>query len=281
MNRLIAMLEIKQIESLEQLSQLKAQYFALSTTALDSMWHFGFVPMANHFGFYEQSLLVGYCCINSDGYMLQFYLSPKAEAQAKELFTLIAQDNSPVIGTIKGAFVSTAEPAYLSLCLDNSTAFEVNALMYQLSTAVVSSIMKDSASSITMTLAEQSQLSDFVEFAVASFGAPEQWLNGYYSNLIQRQELLGYWQDGKLLASGECRLFDEHQAEYADLGLIVAESERGKGIATQVLLNLIDRASHKGLTAMCSTESSNLGAQKAINRAGMISSHRIVQFEFV
>jgi hypothetical protein len=63
------MLEIKPIESLEQLSQLKAQYFALSTTA-----------------------------------------------------------------------------------------FEVNALIYQLSTAVANSIKKDPASSITMTLADQSQL---------------------------------------------------------------------------------------------------------------------------
>lgn len=275
------MLEIKPIESLEQLSQLKAQYFSLSTTALDSMWHFGFVPMANHFGFYENDLLVGYCCINSDGYMLQFYLSPKAEVQAKELFTLIAQDNSPVIGTIKGAFVSTAEPAYLSLCLENSSGFEVNALMYQQAESAANSIKKEHINNIAMTLAEQSQLNDFVGFAVASIGAPEQWLNGYYGNLIQRQELLGYWQDGKLLASGECRLFDEYQTEYADLGMIVAESERGKGIATQVLLNLIDRASNKGLIAMCSTESNNLGAQKAINRAGMISSHRIVQFEFV
>ncbi|MEZ9417968.1 GNAT family N-acetyltransferase, partial [Vibrio sp. 10N.286.49.E1] len=34
------------------------------------------------------------------------------------------------------------------------------------------------------------------------------------------------------------------------------------------------------LEAMCSTESSNIGAQKAITRAGLSSKHRILQFDF-
>lgn len=274
------MLNIKLLESLEILQDLKTQYFYSSTVALDGMWHFGFVPMARHFGFYENSELVGYCCINTDGYMLQFYLSPKAKAQSNELFTLIAQNNSKVIGTdektIKGAFVSTAEPEYLSLCLDNSASFKVNGLMYQQEAHAEKSIK----TTFEMTVAKQDQLSTFVEFAIASIGAPKEWLTGYFSNLIQRQELLGYWQESKLLASGECRLFDEHQTEYADLGMIVAKSERGKGIATQVLLCLIQRANDKGLKAICSTERDNIGAQKSIQRAGMVSFHRIIQFEF-
>lgn len=276
------MLEIKPIESLASFNELKSDYFKLSTAALDGMWHFGFVPMAKHFGFYEARELVGFCCMNSDGYMLQFYLSPAAKSQARELFTLIAQRNSKVIGIeesqVKGAFVSTAEPEYLSLCLDNSSSFKVNALMYQ---EGLSHKGGEQVPNIDMAVAIEEQLTDFVDFAVASIGAPAEWLTGYFSRLIQRQELLGYWQGGKLLASGECRLFDEHQTQYADLGMIVGESQRGKGIATQVLLNLIQRAKGKGLTVICSTEVSNLGAQKAIQRAGMVSSNRIVQFEFV
>ncbi|MEH6452280.1 MAG: hypothetical protein V7782_04480 [Psychromonas sp.] len=36
------MLEIKKIESLQLLNDLKSQYFALATAPLDGMWHFGF-----------------------------------------------------------------------------------------------------------------------------------------------------------------------------------------------------------------------------------------------
>lgn len=270
------MLEIKKIESLDEVVELKKQYFAISTAPLDGMWHFGFVPMSDHFGFYEKNNLIGYCSINGEGYMLQFYLSPTAKTQAIELFTLIVQQNIGEIDEIKGAFVSTAETNYLSLCLDNSSSFKVNSLMYQKDTTRNINIKEP----LEMQLAEQNQLELFVKFANTNIGAPEEWLSGYFNNLIQRKELWGYWNDSELLASGECRFFDEHQTEYADLGMIVAESQRGKGIATRVLQNLSSKAIEKGLLPICSTESDNIGAQKAIARAGLVSSNRIIQFEF-
>lgn len=270
------MLEIKPIESLEEISHLKQAYFAQATAPLDGMWHFGFAPMSAYFGFYEQETLVGFCCINGEGYLLQFYLATNAKTDAKELFTLIAEQNSTVIGDVKGAFVSTAEPQYLSLCLDNSSTSKVNALMYQ----QLKCSTENKEDEFELKLAEPEQLSTFVEFAATNIGAPEQWLTGYYGNLVNRKELFGYWHEGELLATGECRLFDEHQTKYADLGMIVAQSQRGKGIATQVLQFLVASANERGLTPICSTESSNLGAQKAIKRAGLVAQNRIVQIEF-
>ena len=112
------MLEIRKIESLSDLSELKKKYFELSTAALDGMWHFGFVPMSSHFGFYD------------DAYMLQFYLLPICKLQEAELFKTLVNGGNSIVGKIKGAFVSTAETSYLSLCFDNSSSFKVNALMY-------------------------------------------------------------------------------------------------------------------------------------------------------
>ena len=252
------MLEIKTLGSLSEITELKQQYFALSTAPLDGMWHFGFVPMSAHFAFFEESIPVGFCCINGEGYMLQFYLSPRAKCQVTELFTLIAEQKSDVIGEVQGAFVSTAETAYLSLCLDSSSSFKINALMYQQNKQQQVGTFEP----LEMALANQQQLSHFVSFAADNIGAPEQWLSGYYANLIQRQELWGYWCEGKLLATGECRLFDEYQVGYAELGMIVAEAERGKGIATRVLNHLINHASKQGLKPICSTGSSNIGAHK-------------------
>ncbi|MCL1048288.1 GNAT family N-acetyltransferase [Shewanella abyssi] len=271
------MLEIKKVESLVSISELKGQFFALATAPLDGMWHFGFVPMSDHFGFYEDQALVGYCCINADRYMLQYYLSPLAKTRSRELFTLIAQQNSAVIGTVKGAFVSTTEPEYLSLCLDNSTKFVVNSLMYQLSTASIT----NSDVEINMALATPEMLVPLVAFAVESIGAPEQWLTGYYSNLIQRQELWVSLKGEHIIATGECRKFDDYQTDFVDLGMIVAKNERGQGIATKVLGYLINVATRQGLKPICSTESDNVGAQKAMVRAGLVSNNRLIQIEFI
>ncbi|MCA0761745.1 GNAT family N-acetyltransferase [Vibrio vulnificus] len=270
------MLEIKPIETLGEIKELKRQYFEQSTAPLDGMWHFGFVPMSAHFGFYDGDILVGYCCINSDGYMLQFYLSKAAQTHAKELFTLIVGLDSSIIGAIKGAFVSTAEPYYLSLCLDHSSSFKVNALMYQ----QVDPIVFEDAKALDLTLASQEQLPEFTDFAVSNIGASAQWLSEYFNHLTKRAELWGYWKEGRLLATGECRLFDEHQARYADLGMIVAESERGQGIGTRLLKGLVSLANKRGLIPICSTGSNNFGAQKAICRAGLQPLNRIIQIEF-
>ncbi len=112
------MIETIKIEVIEQLTELKQQYIDQTTAPLDGMWLCGFVPMASHFGFYDKKQLVGYCCVNDEGYLLQFYLRPDVQDQASQLFyDVLNQKNSPN-EKINGAFVSTAESQYLSLCLD-------------------------------------------------------------------------------------------------------------------------------------------------------------------
>ena len=82
-----------------------------------------------------------------------------------------------------------------------------------------------------------------------------------------------------MLTIGECRGYVEFQMDYADLGVIVAESERKKGVATNVLRRLVTITKAKELKPICSTESANIGAQKAISRAGFFAGNRIVQFD--
>ncbi|WP_260260488.1 GNAT family N-acetyltransferase [Vibrio intestinalis] len=274
------MLEIMKIDSVETLQPLKAQYFAQTTAPLDGMWHFGFVPMSQHFGFYQNHELVGFCCINNDGYLLQFYLSQKAKSPAGELFALIAQNNSKVIseaiGEIKGAFVSTCDPQFLAFSLDNVGTLAVNALMY----CGLNDERVERNNKVTLVHAKSSDLSEFVAFAADAIGAPTEWLSGYFSQLIEKQELLGFWLDGQLVASGECRKFAQYQQDYADLGIIVSPEHRGQGIATDVLVALISHAQAQRLIPMCSTEKGNIGAQKAIAKAGLKTEHRLVQINF-
>ncbi|MCF7485517.1 GNAT family N-acetyltransferase [Vibrio sp. A2-1] len=274
------MLDIQKISALSDLNELKTAYFTEATAPLDGMWHFGFVPMSDHYGFYENNSLVGYCAVNGEGYLLQFFLAPTANHSIEDLFALIVENNSSVIGKVKGAFVSTAEPQYLSLCVDNTESFKVNAMMYRQNSQANSDCDSGRIEEIEMNLATEEQLDQLVEFTSTTIGAPKEWLTDYYGNLIARQELWGYWESDDILATGECRKFDEHQTQFADLGMIVAQEERGKGLATRVIHFLKQQANSQGVEAMCSTESSNIGAQKAIKRAGLSSKHRILQFDF-
>lgn len=270
------MINVIKIEELNELSTLKAEYINQATAPLDAMWLCGFVPMATHFGFYNNEELIGFCCVNSDGYLLQFYVNQRHYVHAADIFTSVISKIESPVGKVNGAFASTAESHYFSLCLDEQQEMQVNGFMYQ----QVKALTTPQDSYLTMAVATLDQLSEFVEFAKENIGAPEEWVSGYYANLISRQELFGHWNGSQLIAAGERRLFNEHQTNYADLGMVVATSERGKGLGAQVLRYLVALTNSQGLTAMCSTEKSNIASQKAITHAGFSSSHRIVQFDF-
>ncbi len=263
------MFRIEKLESIEVLHEMKQAYMDLTTAPLDGMWLTGFVPMATHYGFYDGDLLIGYCCINDEGCLLQVYVSPGHAAE--DWFDALLSEPAG-IGKINGAFVSTAEPQYLSLCFDRFNNFAVNARMYQLADR------KAADPALELSVVNDAQLDEMVLFAHQAIGAPTEWLSGYFGHLISRAELYACWKDDRVVATGECRGYDAYQMEYADVGMIVAEAERGKGLATKMLKGLVAIAESRGLKPICSTEAGNTGAQKAISRAGFVSHNRIIIF---
>eukprot|EP00511_Aplanochytrium_stocchinoi_P006528 CAMPEP_0204830208 /NCGR_PEP_ID=MMETSP1346-20131115/8398_1 /ASSEMBLY_ACC=CAM_ASM_000771 /TAXON_ID=215587 /ORGANISM="Aplanochytrium stocchinoi, Strain GSBS06" /LENGTH=279 /DNA_ID=CAMNT_0051960361 /DNA_START=147 /DNA_END=986 /DNA_ORIENTATION=+ len=269
--------QIEKVESLEKLEELKKLYVEDAIAPLDGMWLCGFVPMATHFGLYIQDEIVGYFCVNPEGYMLQFMLKPTYRARTSEMFRTVLDSGNAEIGPINGAFCSTAEPSFLSLCLDNFAQHKVNALMYQRDQFFQAS----NDERIALQLVKDDRLEDVVKFAHEAIGAPTEWLGGYYSNLISRGELYAHVREGQIVSTGECRGYDQYpyQIQYADIGVIVAEKERSKGLATKVLKYLKDRAEDRSLIPICSTEASNVAAQRAISHAGFYSTYRILQFD--
>ena len=272
-------MEFRPVREIAQLAELKRQYMERTTAPLDGMWLCGFVPQSKHYGVYLEDELAGYCCVNEDDYLLQYFVSPQNRERASEILALLLREKDILSSPIKGAFVSTAEPDSFSLYLDQFPTFKVNGLMYQLDERAGSSNRTVDTDLPPLAPIDSARLAETVQFATAAVGSPAEWLTGYYTNLISRGELFGMWEKGRLIATGERRDFDEYQTDYADLGAIVAESARGRGLATNVLRLLVAMNEAKGLKSICSTEKANVAAQKAISRAGFFAGNRIIQFD--
>lgn len=271
-------MNIEQIEDLHALDDLKRRYLRQTTAPLDGMWLNGFVPAATHYGWREGGQLCGYFCVNDDGYLLQFFVDPNHRAREVELFEhAVVRSESPA-GAVKGVFVSTAEPYSLSLCLDHFRVFEVNALMYQLPESRVEPA-ESAEESTALTRIASSQLPRAVAFAMAEIGAAQDWVTSYYATLIDRGELYGWWSDDRLIATGESRRREAWQGPHADLGVVVARSHRGRGLATKILRALVSMNERGGAKSICSTERDNRAAQKAIARAGFVACNRVIRFD--
>lgn len=273
------MIVIRRIESLETLEELKKQYLEETIAPLDGIWLFGFISKASHFGMFINDEIVGFFCINDDGYMLQFYLLPELWEESGTLMHQILHQEHILVPKVCGAFTSTAEPGFLSLCFDHFPSFNVHSLMYQLPEN--DTFKEIGEVEYQLEPLTEKHLGDVVEFAKSNVRAPQGWLSGYYGRLISRGELFGLWQEGRLLAAGESRSDDQIQVEFGDVGLIVDRSVRGQGVGTRAMKELIHITRLKGLQPICSTEKDNIGAQKAITRAGFVAKNRIVQFERV
>jgi len=270
------MIEINAVAELEQLDALKNEYLTGTSAPLDDMWLCGFLPLSAHYEIRVNSALCGYLCINDAGHLLQFHLRENEDSDGTSLLAEILAGKHAILPAINGAFVSTAEPEWLSLCLDNFDTFNVNAIMYELSASA--SAPGSGHSLWTLRPIESHQLSEAVTFILNTFEAPEDWLVPYFTNLIDRQELFGCWLDGELIGTGENRKFDDIQQGYTELGMVVGKQQRRQGLATWIMCQLVQQAIDSGLKPICSTESNNIGAQKAITRAGFVARNRIVQF---
>ena len=85
------------MESTDNLAKLKKQYMRQTTAPLDGMWLCGFVPMATHFGLFEDNQLAGFFCVNDEGYLLQFFVNHDLQSQSSQLFeSIVNGDDLPL-----------------------------------------------------------------------------------------------------------------------------------------------------------------------------------------
>ncbi|WP_262693134.1 GNAT family N-acetyltransferase [Kordiimonas aquimaris] len=252
------------------LQSLKREYLQDITAPLDGMWE-TFADMADHYTVHIDEKTAGYFVVNSEKKLMQFHLP--AAPNAPEIFQRIITEFK-----ITGAFASTVEPAYLSLCLDHQSRTTVNALMYYTDETSHLPDAKFPEGS-EFRLVAKGELEIAVAFAVEAIGANEEWLTGYYSEHIAQEQLYGLWQGNEMVAAGELRK-STSQKPIADVGMVVSPQQRGNGIATNILLQLRRLARENGLAPICSTERENIAAQKAITKAGFIAYHRVLDITF-
>jgi len=254
----------------ENLSGLKTKYRATATAPLDGMWE-TFSGMADQFSISDGSGCIGFCAVGEEKKLLQFFVPAPANAPAA--FSQAIDQLS-----IAGAVVSTAEPTFLALCMNRRKSVSDQAIMYHLADGAEYAAAKFPDGTAFRKMNDY-DLKAATNFAAVTIGADTGWLESYFGGLIGRGELYGLWQGDTVVATGECRP-SATQPAFADVGMIVGTSHRGKGIATNMLRQLISESSALGLKPICSTECSNIAAQKAISKAGFTAYHSILEIVF-
>jgi GNAT superfamily N-acetyltransferase len=247
--------------------ELRTEYLGQLVAPMDDMW-ISFADGAAAHALSVADELGGCCSVDAEGQLLRFYVQPRFAQHSVALLSLALEELE-----IRHMMVATLDPNALSTALDLARKVESHTLLY-------ASVTEPEGPGLdNLVLAELGDHQRIVDFQAQAVGMPLAFLEPYARERLELQELVLHERDGQLLCVGELRR-DQQQAGVAQLGLIVHAQERGKGIGTRMFSSLVTRSREQGLVPYCSTELTNQGARRAIERAGFRAQHRMLRVEF-
>lgn len=230
----------------------------------DDMWA-AFADMAVPHSLTLGTQLVGRFSVDDDNQLHGFFVSDGFEQVATELFALVVDKLR-----ISAAMASTVDPGFLALSLTAGGPAHSVALMYE------HVAPPQSDETVDVRCATRTDHSAAVAFYQTETGGPEAFLTPFLAERIDLRELYVVETDGRIHASGECRV-DTRAPGNAHLGLVVGSELRGQGLGSRLMHTLTEICKEQRLTARCSTEPTNTAAQKVIRRTGYQNNHHVLR----
>lgn len=265
------MLTYIRLEHPDVIQQMRADYLRTLVAPIDGMWEGAVIAHATFWEIQDREQHAGYFCIGSDNELLRFHLWENHQARSQEIFRWIVSTHS-----IQYAITSTIEPLYFSLCLDVQKSIMLHSYLFRDNKRI------ERSSDLSISIfrkAEMRELDDLVRFYQANTEGPGEWIEAFLHERLKREELFGLYERQTLVATGEC-IPSQKQAPYADLGMVVAQACRGRGLGSSMLLHLKQHCYEVGWQPICSCAADNHASKKAIEKAGFISEHRMVKILF-
>jgi len=262
-------ISFSQSESEETIINYRKQLYTSFIAPLDGMWESLYIANATSYLIKNEGEEIGYFCVDQDKSLNQLFLT----ATHRYLMnTVVAELINR--GLVVSAHLSSIEPTVFNTCLLFSKSIEANTINYTFS---LEQKKKVSINTLNLNKANTHDSDRIRAFFKNEIGFDDSF--GYTDNLINRGEIYVVEKVGDIIATGECRLSDS-QPTYADVGMVVKQDNRKKGLGTSVLSELVNIANKNNRTPICSTTVENVASQKAIERAGFYNSHTIFKIEF-
>lgn len=265
------MITCMQLDHPDTIQQFRDDYLRTLVAPMDGMWESTVIAHATFWEIQDQKLRIGYFCIGSEQDLLRFHLCGNYLNRAQEIFHWVLSTYN-----IRHAMTSTIEPLYFSLCLDVQRNITLHSYLFR------DNQLKDLSSGLSKSIfrkAEKRDLDDIVCFYHANTEGAGEWIEPFLNTRLNRKELFVLYDQQTLAAAGEC-IPSQKQPPYADLGMVVARSYRGRGVGSFLLTQLKKHCYKAGWKPICSCEASNRASKRAIEKAGFISEQRMVKITF-
>lgn len=261
---------ISKLAHSDVIEQMRNDYLRALVAPMDGMWESAVISPATFREIQDQGQRIGHFCLGYDNELLRFYLVERYQVRAQDVFRWIVSTCD-----IQQAITSTIEPLFFSLCLDLQSSVAVHSYLFRdhQRAEPVSALSNSS-----FRKANKTELDDLLRFYRANTEGSGEWIEGFLQERLKHEELFVLYERQTLVATGEC-IPSQRQPPYADLGMVVAQAYRGRGLGSFMLIQLKQYCYETGWKPICSCTADNRASQKAIEKAGFISDHRRVTMQ--
>jgi GNAT superfamily N-acetyltransferase len=257
------MLEVKLVESIKEIDEAREKYMNNLPYAQE-FYIEDMVKKSSCYQIYSNSNSIGYFFVNSEKVLVEFYLEKKEMILSQYIFKFLIE---------KEYFASAEAKSFdyllITLCLDFKKNSSCTGYLFRDFNDVDCSL--SIYDNLHFEVAEQEDMEKITEISEDFFHELE--------NNIYRQEVFTLYSNENLLGAGICqKVFGS--SRYYDIGMVVSRDHRNKGVGTYIISKLKEHCISKDLVPVCGCWYYNYASKKTLEKAGFITNHRIVRFEF-
>lgn len=257
------MVELIPVESLAEIQEQREYYinellFSQELHAEENVWE------SQYYKIKMNSAWVGYFCVNSERILWEFYLVKSALIYSQQVFKFLIDMNYIVAAECK-----SFDSLLMSLCFDFHKKAACSAYLFRDDTDVSHSL--STIVDINFRLATQEDFSSILKMS-----------GDFFHNLeenIMKEEVFVFYSNNELLGAGSCKKICDSM-NYYDIGMVVTEDHRNKGIGTFIIIKLREYCYNNNRIPVCGCWYFNHASKKTLEKAGFITRHRIIRFEF-
>ncbi len=258
-------IEIQKIVNEEIKFKLHKEHINTLAEPIDGFWENVMICRSECYEIIYDEKIVGHFFVNSSKTLVQFHVSKEYYTYAAEIFEYLIKSD-----IVENAAVSTKETEFLSLCLDYQRSTKVHSYLFTDNKRIKYEL--DGFKTLSFRLAKTVDIDTIKNKCDAAF-------DGYYEDLIENDQIFVLYEEDSLLGIGEFRISKSNE-QFGDIGMIVAEEYRRKGVGTYIITKLKEHCFNNKLMPMAGCDITNIASKKTLEKSGFISNHRIIFVSF-
>lgn len=259
------MIQIENVTSAEERFILSKEYIKTLASPIDGYWENVVIGNSQGYAIIYEGKKAGHFFVDSEKALVQFYILPDYFIYAPKIFEYVISSD-----IVESAAVSTKETEFLALCLDYQKSISTDCYLFTDSKKIRYEL--DGFKDVSFRLAKVNDIEAIKTKCDPAF-------EGYYEDLIRNDELFVLYSVDILLGIGEFRIIKSNE-RYGDIGMIVAEEYRKKGVGTYIITQLKEHCYRNNLKPIACCNIKNIASKNTLEKSGFISRHRIVYATF-